>query len=608
MNKNKLYLKETYYELVKELSELIEHEGAESTCLNFMEQLPEEIQVNLIRHLAKTNNPKLIPFLQLVKKELAGEVKKEAQKTLVKLCSLGYNIEPMEYTDIPFDKVKCFVSPTRLRGNCILVFLVKTSQEYQAHYFVLLFNHLGVKEYFHHRSFRENELLANIKRMHLVPVDIVEGVHLLKEAYLHNQRHGTKAARSFFQYKNFLGKISGLSAINHQRLVYKLHEGEIKPFNIINAYLLALKNMDAALIYDLASADLQKKLGDRTQFLQNWCHPLEKYLFIKSVFEQSTIKDNRISQQIGLIACTENEELRKITFQFELVKINQEYYIDNVEIKGIRSLSMDDPLNPLNTLVYVAVFNFTCPETIEKFLREEEDIHVTGEFAGGVCYKWFRTEDPIEKGIDVSKDVYGEFILTGKELIVFGESLTNVTEICYLLADKLKQTKELVSLQLRGKGLFPVKEIYQIINNPENLLTDVIVNQNYSYFIPSIGYAEWYKYCQNYANKTSTVMLDGEVKVFHLHDRQNTIEVIFHEGYGVINLLGNSLDQSRETFNFPEVKIFSVQDLLNNQDDKESWLRVRLISILNKDPLAKIYTPVYSPGRMARKLNLVISN
>ena len=103
-------------------------------------------------------------------------------------------------------------------------------------------------------------------------------------------------------------------------------------------------------------------------------------------------------------------------------------------------------------------------------------------------------------------------------------------------------------------------------------------------------------------------MLDGEVKVFHLHDRQNTIEVIFHEGYGVINLLGNSLDQSRETFNFPEVKIFSVQDLLNNQDDKESWLRVRLISILNKDPLAKIYTPVYSPGRMARKLNLVISN
>ena len=241
MNKNKLYLKETYYELVKELSELIEHEGAESTCLNFMEQLPEEIQVNLIRHLAKTNNPKLIPFLQLVKKELAGEVKKEAQKTLVKLCSLGYNIEPMEYTDIPFDKVKCFVSPTRLRGNCILVFLVKTSQEYQAHYFVLLFNHLGVKEYFHHRSFRENELLANIKRMHLVPVDIVEGVHLLKEAYLHNQRHGTKAARSFFQYKNFLGKISGLSEINHQRLVYKLHEGEIKPFNIINAYLLALK-------------------------------------------------------------------------------------------------------------------------------------------------------------------------------------------------------------------------------------------------------------------------------------------------------------------------------------------------------------------------------
>ena len=112
--------------------------------------------------------------------------------------------------------------------------------------------------------------------------------------------------------------------------------------------------------------------------MQNWCQPLEKYLFIKSVFEQSTIKDNRISQQIGLIACTENEELRKITFQFELVKINQEYYIDNVEIKGIRSLSMDDPLSPLNTLVYVAVFNFTCPETIEKFLREEEDIHVTG--------------------------------------------------------------------------------------------------------------------------------------------------------------------------------------------------------------------------------------
>ena len=608
MSKNELYFKGIYQELVKKLSELVEQEGAESTCLNILEQLPEDIQINLLRHLANTNNPRLVPFLQLVNKELTGEVKKEAQKILVKLCSLGYNIESLEITDFALEKIKCFVSPTRLRGNRILVFLVKTDQEYQAHYFVLLFNHLGVKEYFHHRSFKEDELLANIKRMQLVPVDIVEGLHLLKEAYQQNQRHGTKAARGFFQYKKLLEKISELSKINHQKLVYKLHESEIQPFNIINAYLLALKNMDAALIYDLSTAKLQKKLGTRAQFLLNWCHPLEKYLFIKSVFEQSVMKGNQISQQIGLIACTENEELRKITFWFELVKINQEYYIDNVEIKGIRSLSIDDPLNPLNALVYAAVFNFTCLETIEKFLQEQEDIHVTGEFAGGVCYKWFRTEDPIEKGIDISKDVYGEFILTSKEFILFGEDLKNVTEITYLLADKLKQTKELVSLQLKGKGLFPVKDIYQIISNPEILLTDVIVKQNSSYFIPSIGYENWYEYCQNFANKTSTVMFDGEVKVFHLKDNKNTIEIIFHEGYGVINLLGNSLNQARDTFNFPEVKIFSVRDLLNNQDDKESWLRVRLISILNKDPLAKMYIPLYSPGRMARRLNLVISN
>ena len=57
--------------------------------------------------------------------------------------------------------------------------------------------------------------------------------------------------------------------IDYESLLGKMKGKRISSRKLINVLFLALKNMDAPLIYDLATEDLQRKFGPREDFYRN---------------------------------------------------------------------------------------------------------------------------------------------------------------------------------------------------------------------------------------------------------------------------------------------------------------------------------------------------
>src|SRR5690554_5927786 len=101
--------KNVFSDLIKELIILAEMEGTQSTCLNIIENMPVEIQLKIIRNLAKTNNPKLISLFQMLARETEGETQNIAEKALRKYQYLGYEIKSCVPPEIESQDIQAFI-------------------------------------------------------------------------------------------------------------------------------------------------------------------------------------------------------------------------------------------------------------------------------------------------------------------------------------------------------------------------------------------------------------------------------------------------------------------------------------------------------------------
>ncbi|MDK2822729.1 MAG: hypothetical protein PWP71_647 [Clostridia bacterium] len=602
MLKRSFSKKGVYSELAKELIFLAELDGAQATCLNIIGNLPFDIQHKIIIDLARANNPKLIPFFQLVAKEMEGEIKKAACRVLKKYEYLGYEIKPLDTEQLPMKNLLAFASQSRLEGTCVLLFLIEGKNEFQAHYFVLAFNHLGIKEYFQHRSVSKSEILNGIEKHNLVTLNFFEAQQLLLDAYQQNRKFGTKVANGFSQYQHLLNKNFDSTSKCYYDCLTKLSRNKLSPWRLINAYLLALKNMDATLIYDISAPVLQMKFGKRNEFLKNWVHPFDKYTFIKSIPKKWQKNGNKITSQMQLVACNENDELKKIDLDFELLKIEDNWFISNVIVSGFSTLDNTDPLNPLNYKVYTNIYKINSLSTLRNFFDNWELVHLTGELEGGVCYKWFKTSDPIEEGIDISKEVYGEFILTNHELIIFGGSLKNVTEIGYYLVKNIKDIKG-INLELTMRNLCTVREVYQVVENSQLLLSESL-KKNYIYYIPPSGYQKWYKYCKDYHNEV--YVLDKNIRAFQIRNDNKILEVIFHKDHAFICSFNTSLEDVKKYLDIPQTEILTITNMLDVTYGVNKWNYLKLINNLKQEPVTSVYVPGCSKKEIARRLGLIV--
>ncbi|MGI6224935.1 MAG: hypothetical protein ACOYJ1_01640 [Peptococcales bacterium] len=597
-----------YGELAEELMQLAEIDGGQSTCLDIIENLPIGVQVKIIENLAKKNNSRLIAFFQLLARETEGEIQKIALRALRKYQYLGYKIKPLIPKEINSQNVQAFVSPTRLTGACVLVFITELDEEYQAHYFSLFFNHLGIKEYFQYCSKNKADLLSVINKQGLVPIDFLSGLRLLEDAYGQNQRFKTKPASGFSQYKKFfLGRMDEaedaqkLDKIEFKPLV--LAQEELNPERVINAYFLALKNMDAALVYDLTASILQKKFGSRGEFITNWFNPFEKYIFIKSIPINWETGQDRAKGSYKLVASNENDELEKIDFRFELIKTNGCWRLLDVKVECLSPINNEDTLNPLNYQVHAAIFKIDNYHQIKCIFDNWPDIHLTGEFNEGYCYKWFKAGNLLDIGIDVAKDIYGEFILTNKELVIFGANLKNITEVCHHFHEQVQKENNNIGFFLRAKGFCKVRDVYQVITDPDFSLGSMLVAKSKMYYTKLIDFQHWYTFLKNKA--IEHFVLDSKIQVFHLGEREDKFEVLLYKNHAFFFCYNDSLEILTDYLANIQEDIRKISSELEYWDEKEKWEYYKLISSLSKDPYTKVFVPHAAQWQVTKKMRIV---
>lgn len=580
--------KNIYSELAKELILLAEMDGGQSTCLDLIKNLPVEVQIKIVQYLALENNPKLINLFQLLARETQTEVQKVACRILRKFQYSGHKIEPLMPKEIKPQNVQAFVSLTRLTGVCILVFIMGLgNSEYQAHYFSLYFNHLGIKEYFQYCSTNRKELFSVIDRQDLVEIDFFTAQRLLLDAYQQNLRYGTKPASGLSQYNSFL--INQQVSVENTKLnPIILDKKEMNPERIVNAYFFALKNMDAPLVYDLAAPSLQEKFGDRDDFIANWLHPLEKYVFIKSVSLGWENSDQQARGKYQLIAGNENDELQKIDFDFDLKKVGNKWYIKKVIIECLRPVGNDDPLNPLNYQVYVAVYKINDYLQVKNIFDNWEKVHLTGEFKEGFCYKWFKAVDILDTGIDVSRDVYGEFILTKKELIIFSSHLKNTTEIGYYFQEYVRDQGGL-DLHILIKGSSQIKEVYRVITDTNFSLSRSLLSKNRLYYFNLAESPNWYNLLKNKA--TDRFILGSKTQVFHLKEERLILEVLIFRNHAFVFLYNGSPTILTNYFPDFQDNAWELTCESGYYDEKEKWRYYKLISSLRKDSFTRVFVP-----------------
>jgi hypothetical protein len=588
-----------FNELINELIVLAEMEGAQSTCLNIIENTPVEIQIKIIQSLAKTNNPKLIPLFQMLAREMEGEVQKLTQIALRKYQYLGYEIKLFAPQEIKAGDIEAFTSLTRLEGACILVFIHHFEGKYHAYYFSLALNSLGIKEYFQYSSIHKEDLLNIIEKQNLRKIDFSLAQRLLKDAHSQNMRFGTKAASGFSQYK-FLFNINQEKGINSIELS-ELFNGELKPEQIINIYFFALKNMDSALVYDLVGPKLQEKFGSRDDFIAKWKNPLQKCTFIKSVPLDWEENQSFYHRRYHLIVGNENDELQKYDFYFVLEK-GENWRISEVKIECFRPIGYNDPLNPLNYQVYASVYKINNGSLLNKIFDSWNQVHLTGEFEGGNCYKWFKTGNVLNIGIDVARDIYSEFILTNQELIIFNSNLQNLTEVGYFFQEQVLQKNYDIKIQLLVKGPCRVRDVYRVITEKDFSLGDHLAMTNNIYYLElKDNHEYWHSLFLKAAEKKYSIK--EKVLVFEL--KEGSIEVLCYDKHSFIFAYNDSENIIERKWPDLWKSLNDISYDRGNRDEKEKWLYYKLINNLKKDPLTRIFIPQDLQLEMAKKMRLI---
>ncbi|SMB89537.1 hypothetical protein SAMN00017405_0622 [Desulfonispora thiosulfatigenes DSM 11270] len=598
MIKERIISNHGFSELANELIILIEARGSSAGCLEILNTLDIDVQSDFILELALMNNPKLITFFNMVVKEKTGEVQEIARRVLRKFALLGHKINEDSTKHLPFDYIQAYISPTRLKGYCTLMFLIKKiNGEHDAHYFKLKFNHLGIKGYFHYAGLSRKELISIVEKQGLYPLDVSDAKIILQDAYMQNNRYAKKLPEGYKKYKDLL-VLKDYEKEKNKRILFKLQEKLRSYPRVINAYLLALKNLDLSLIYDLATNSLQKTYGERDHFLKNWNHMLQNYTLLKSEILNFTEDGKYRRYEVQIVGTDSEDNLKEIGVEFNIVRLADQHLIEDVQIGEIIDINPEDPLNPLNYPVYTKIYQINDYKKVKEFFQKNNFIHITGELEDQICYKWFKNVDSLETGINFLQHIYGEFILTNQELIVYSNNLQNLSEICCYLKKSINND----CLYFVSKAVCDVRKVYRLMSEKANFNEDKKLTSQESYIIPKEYFAKWHIFCmqnccKSYSNKNMTT--------FNFNCENGLIEIIFYGKSGIINLFTNNLAKVSKNFNFPQNKLYKIKDLTTNANISDTWVHLKIIKELNEHKLTKVYKNSCSIKNLATQYNLV---
>lgn len=358
---------------------------------------------------------------------------------------------------MPRENYQAYVTLERWQGYCDLIILEKNGlneRELTAHYFSLSFDHQGIKRYLRQKLIIPHRQYWAQKLQGYVQIDLAIALALLKDAYLQNMRFNTVVAIDEDCFIDFLRK-SFLEA-NKNKLWRKMGLGNLTAAEFAQLCLSALKRMDGALLYDFMSLQKRKALSSREDFLLAVGKSLEKYTFLKSGLLE--IRDLGVKSvvKVFIIVSTLNDEVKKITYELEILKQAEFMCLNSFGYLGSEVLSKEHPENPINYRVFCSVYHLPQPNLVIKYLEANPDIFLTGEFKGGTCYKLLRPENVSEFNYDIFSGIVCEFLITKQEVFIYAQQPLNLAKWEYKLVEALGN-----NIKFQQKYYLPVRKLYQ---------------------------------------------------------------------------------------------------------------------------------------------------
>ncbi|MBZ4654165.1 MAG: hypothetical protein JG781_1504 [Peptococcaceae bacterium] len=617
------------HEIIQRLIKLKPND-AMGACLKALGELREEYRSLFLSELSQTRDRRLVPFFMEVVRQCEGPLKDCAEYALMRLAPerpAGWETASQERRFL-----KAFASRDRFEGKCTLT-VVWTSGEtkpvIEAQHFLLSFNHAGIKDYYckkypGYRSYGKGIRLSLSMPGSESPHDfqeltLLEAAALLQDAYGQNIRFNSQPASGINDYGTLLQFETG--NLIRQELMNKFYSPHLTARMVGNIYLRALKNMDAALLYDLSSQERQAALGERSQFIFNYGEELKNYTFLRTQVTGLEKEQGKILLSAYVIVNTPQDEIVKISYDLTLVKVKNYYYVDKFSEIGRQELAYSDSDNPLNYRVFCSAYHISSVKKIQDWLESQKDILLTGEFESGYCYKWLTGERSAVNSYDITDGIVGEFILRERELLIYAKNPVELVQV----EGRIK-TGLTPHLTLQDKYYLPVQDVYRTVvyhtclnrvlleNYSDGSLRKVRANW-------AVFYVEDYKKClyQLQQRTINRLQLDNHTWYLWIKDKispatlmTKQVEYYLAKHWVKVNVFNGTLEEEIRELDIPVTEIIYGNELENYYDlftppvsEERKWEIYKGLHRIHKESIIGRMGFIPRPREIAQKLGSV---
>lgn len=614
-------------EIISELTKLAEKEDTQQVCLNFLERLPLDLQPKFMEHLITLNQATLIPFFQLVAKEGKPELALLANKAIKKMLFLGLTSNETYYVMNKRVFYKAWISKSRLLGHCnLLIAWKKTDDLYESHFMKLNFNSVGIKDLKIKNNISSFELACEQAILgNYMEIDFDDAISLLRDAFQINLKYESQGfiPAWFKEYEDLFEKFS-------DKDIPKINLNIAENLNIkefVHVFINAIKNGDSFLLYDFSTPEFQKLLGKRNMTNHFFLKELAKKAFIKVEAEMTEKSKNYTLLEAQIIVSNEQDEIEKYLIIFEVYQEGLRYFINNYKIKDYLKLDYGCTENPLNYYTYCQLYEVKEPKVLQEWLEGHSEIAITGEFEEGTCYKWFKKPKEILDGIDITEAIFGEFIVTPFELVVFAKNIHDLGYICTKLEPNMlgKYINSITKFYSR------VKNVYKVFTKPEarlaKLLEDdgiqkekkaiVKLGDNYlvkdfcesnSYYKINAGADATYYY-QKAEGYTEGLLCSEDVLEYQVRPNWFSISSFNPDAlYQSLYQMDIKLEDTVFIDELESLKKGEMSPHLFNNLEKRAWHLLKFLHLANKEnDLQKNLGIVWEPNELANRIGVLIS-
>lgn len=604
---------------------------AMGACLNALGQLQEEYKPLFLCELSQTRDRRLVPFFMEVVRQGEGPLKDCAESALMRLAPNRVLEWEAAFAERRF--LTAFASRDRFAGKCTLTVLWtsgETKPVMEAQHFLLCFNHSGIKEYYYKKypgywcyggDIRLSKFMAEGGSSYdFQELTLLEAAALLQDAYGQNIRFNSQPAAGINDYGQLLQFET--EDLVRQDLLHKFYSPHLSARMVGNIYLRALKNMDAALLYDFSSKERQASLGERSQFILNYGEEFKNHTFLRTQVAGLEKEQGKVLLSAFVIVNTPQDEIIKISYELTLVKEKGYYCVAEFRETGRKELAYSDPENPLNYHVFCSAYRISSAKKIRDWLESEKEVLLTGEFERGCCYKWLTGEQSSGGSYDITDGIAVEFILRDRELLIYAKNPVKLAQM-----EKRIKTDLNLQLALSDKYYLPVQDVYRTV--VYNTCLNQVLLENYcdgslrrmrgSW---AVFYVEDYSKCLRLLQQRTInrLQLDNSTWYFWIKDKISSstlmakqVEYYLDGCWVKVNVFNGTVEEELRELDVPVTKVIFGSELENYYDlftppvsEERKWEIYKELHRMQKESIIGRMGFLPRLGEIAEKLGSVI--